>query len=270
MSTHAYAEGHALPVWQVMADNDAVDSGNAIHEDSVAQRYGFKGGLVPGVTTYGYMTHPLVAAFGADFLARGRSTVRLRRPIYEGEQVAVHTRIQSVAGDVLTFELEARNPAGEICAVGTAQYPSPRGALSPAPPRAPLPNPRRPATPEALAAEPVLGTLEVVYDETEARAFLARLGETLTCYPAVAHPGWLLRQANYLVDRSIALGPWVHTESEVEHLGVVRAGETFSVTGRVVELTTHKGNDYADIDVLIAGNEPVMRVRHRAIYRLGA
>lgn len=267
----AFVPGASFPDWVVVADNDAIDSGNPIHEDAAARRHGFGGGLVPGVTTYGYMSHPLVAALGMDFLRTGQSSVRLRRPIYAGQTVTVATRIEAVdeAGSV-SFTQHVRNPDGEICATGTARWPSPPVLARPAPPWAALPVPRRPATPESLRAEPVLGTLELRFDAQAAPEFLARQGETLDCYATIAHPGWLLRQANYLVDRSLAVGPWVHTASEVTHLGVVEAGEFISVRGEVVELSTHKGHDYADIDVLIAtADRPVMRVLHRAIYRMG-
>lgn len=97
---------------------------------------------------------------------------------------------------------------------------------------------------------------------------LATLGETLTLYREVAHPAWLLRQANYLIDRNLALGPWIHVSSTIQHLGVVRPDGTVTVRGRVVELTTHKGNDYADFDVVLMTDRPIMRVLHRAIYRM--
>ena len=41
---------------RVTALNDAERSENAIHHDDVARRYGFGGGLVPGVTVYAYMS----------------------------------------------------------------------------------------------------------------------------------------------------------------------------------------------------------------------
>ena len=39
-----------------------------IHEDDLARQYGFKGGLVPGVTVYAWMTHPVVEALGVEWL----------------------------------------------------------------------------------------------------------------------------------------------------------------------------------------------------------
>ena len=44
--------GDALPDWKVVARNDATESNNQIHDDRVAQQYGFAGGLVPGITVY--------------------------------------------------------------------------------------------------------------------------------------------------------------------------------------------------------------------------
>src|SRR5947208_2802960 len=46
-----------LGPYRVSAYNTAHDSENKIHDDSVARRFGFGGGLVPGVDVYGYMTH---------------------------------------------------------------------------------------------------------------------------------------------------------------------------------------------------------------------
>ncbi|MGE0484500.1 MAG: hypothetical protein AB7Q81_10200 [Gammaproteobacteria bacterium] len=270
ISAREFAPGTNLPAWRVEAYNDAVDSGNAIHEDGTAQRYGFGGGLVPGVTTYGYLLHPVVAALGADFLARGASSVRLRRPIYEGETVTVTATVGARVDGVTVFELEARNPAGEVCALGSARYPAERGDDAAPPARAAMPSPRIPATPAALAALGLLGSFECTQTVDEARAFAVAAGDAgLACYGDVQHPAWLLRQANYVVDRSIALGPWIHTASEVMHLGLARLGETLEVRAAVLELSTRKGNDYAEFDVFITGREPVMRVRHTAIYRLG-
>lgn len=267
----AYVAGAALPAWQVEAYNDAIDSGNAIHEDDTAQRYGFGGGLVPGVTTYGYLLHPVVAALGADFLACGASSVRLRRPIYEGETVTVSARVGACSEGVTTFELEARNPAGELCALGSATYPSFPGETSAPPAHACVPSPRVPATPAAVAALCTLGSFQCTQTIDEARAFVAAAGDKgLACYRDIQHPAWLLRQANFVIDRSIALGPWIHTASEVSHLGHAQPGETLEIRAAVLELSNHKGNDYADFDVYISGHQPVMRIRHRAIYRLGA
>lgn len=264
-----FAIGDRLPSWTVTAFNDAIDSGNPIHEDQTAQRYGFGGGLVPGVTTYGYLLHPLVAALGVDFLRRGASQIRLRSPIYAGDSLEVASRVSAVGRDTMSIEVEVRNPRGEVCAVGGAQWPATPQAATPLPPHAPLPATRRPATPEALRDAPVLGTLEVSQSPHAARSFAANAADELACYDTLVHPAWLLRQANILVDRNIAVGPWVHTASEVRHLGTATPGETITVRGVVMALSQRKGHDYADIDVYIEASQPLMRVKHTAIYRMG-
>jgi len=43
----------------VRARNLAPDSDNKIHDDSVAQQFGFSGALVPGVDVLAYASHPL-------------------------------------------------------------------------------------------------------------------------------------------------------------------------------------------------------------------
>ena len=51
---------------EVSAYNTAAASDNKIHDDCVARRFGFRGGLVPGVEkVYAYMAHMPVARCGA-------------------------------------------------------------------------------------------------------------------------------------------------------------------------------------------------------------
>src|SRR5215510_14042206 len=65
-----------LPEYHVKARNTSSTSENKIHDEQIARQYGFRGALVPGVTVYAYLTHPLVDAFGAAWLERGTANVR--------------------------------------------------------------------------------------------------------------------------------------------------------------------------------------------------
>ncbi|MGD9600788.1 MAG: MaoC family dehydratase [Gammaproteobacteria bacterium] len=257
-----------LPSWWVVAFNDATDSGNPMHDDTIARRLGFSGGLVPGVTLYGYLTRPLIAVLGASFLRTGRFEVRFRRPVYEGERVSTHVRVTSADAQGVVFELELRNPANEICVTGHARYPAPDRVFPEVPAATPLPASRRPATPEELRARPQLGTLQECFTHEASSAFVATMGDDLALYHECVHPAWLLRQANLVVDRNIAVGPWIHVASEIEHFDVVPLDTPFTVSARVVQLYAHKGNDYFDLDVVFATSKPVMRVLHKAIYRM--
>ena len=70
----------SLGLYHVEAFNTAKESENKIHDDAVARRFGFKGGLVPGVEVYAYMTHLPVARWGRAWLDRGSAECRLLKP----------------------------------------------------------------------------------------------------------------------------------------------------------------------------------------------
>ena len=78
-----------VKAYTVTAVNPEPDSENRIHSDEVALRHGFRGGLVPGVTVYGYLCPAIVDALGARWAAQGRAEVRFQAPVYDGESVRV-------------------------------------------------------------------------------------------------------------------------------------------------------------------------------------
>jgi len=96
-----------LAEYRVKAHNTAAGSENEIHDDAVARRHGFRGGLVPGVTVYAYLTRPLVEALGRAWLERGTASVRFLRPVLDGEEVTVTGAITSRDARGLTAALSA-------------------------------------------------------------------------------------------------------------------------------------------------------------------
>ena len=89
-------------LYRVRARNLATTSTNKIHDDTVARRFGFAGGLVPGVDVYAYATHPVVEHFGSEWLANGAMTVRFEHPVYDGHETTVE-REPSDADDALAL-----------------------------------------------------------------------------------------------------------------------------------------------------------------------
>jgi acyl dehydratase len=261
----------APPVYRVRAHNAAIDSENRIHEDGTAQRHGFRGGLVPGVTVYAYMTRPVVATFGRAWLERGTMSARFLRPFYDGDEVTVSA--QAEAGEPGALDLTATNDAGEVCASGRASLPDQAGRRDPgAYPLRPLPPEPLPATPEALASVDVLGGFTVGFHAGHGPTFLGQQGDDLALYgqEGLAHPGWLLRKANDVLAANVRLGPWIHTASTVTNFSVVADGDRVEARARVAALSTRKGHELVDLDVLLlTGDErPVTHIRHTAIYRL--
>ncbi len=254
--------------YRVPAHNMATASANKIHDDAVARDYGFAGGLVPGVEVYAYMTHPVVHRLGRDWLAAGSMQVRLRRPVYDGREVSVTTRVDDDENRAL--ELVLHDDTSELCAEATARPVAPHTAVDAnAFLVAPLPQPRPPASAEALAAADPLGTVTKRFDADTAKTYLDGIGEHLPIYEdeGIAHPGWLLRRANRLLAANVELGPWIHVESDVTNLGLVRDGDVVSTRGRVARVWERSGHKFVALDVLVTVDEqPVTYVRHTAIY----
>lgn len=269
------AAGDELPRYSVKAFNEAAESENKIHDDSVARLYGFKGSLVPGVTDYAYMTRPIVEALGSRWLEHGRMSARFLQPIYEGDEVTITAKVIEAAAGQLVFEVAALNPAGELCATGTATL----DATAPEPPSAgdipiaPRPESRPPADEQSLAIGTVLGTLEETLSRADHDDYLSAIADDLPLYrgeDGVAHSGWLIRFANSALSHNVRMGPWIHVSSEVTHYSLARHGDHISTRSIVTGLFERKGHKFVDLDVLIIANErrPVMRVAHRAIYEV--
>src|SRR5437762_14309139 len=91
---------------------------NKIHEHGLARELGFRGGLVPGVTVYGWMTHPVVAALGRDWLERGTFAARFARPVYFDEPVTIQASVAQRDGEDVVIEARAVDRDGNTCATG--------------------------------------------------------------------------------------------------------------------------------------------------------
>ena len=98
--------------WQATALNTAPDSENQIHSDELAKEYGFKGGLVPGVTVSAYLLHPVIELLGKSWLERGYANCKITAPLYDGETFEVSSE-DFKEGQINTF---LKNQEGKIIA----------------------------------------------------------------------------------------------------------------------------------------------------------
>src|ERR687896_526311 len=98
--------------YRVQAKNLSHASENKIHDDDVARRFGFRGGLVPGVEVYAYMTHLPVGRWGLDWLERGIAECRFMKPVYDGK-FATASATETDGALSITVESE-----GTRCATG--------------------------------------------------------------------------------------------------------------------------------------------------------
>ena len=127
-----------------------------------------------------------------------------------------------------------------------------------------------PASPEVLVPGTAFGLAPHGFHADRHAEYLADVREDLPLYreEGVAHPGWVLRDANYVLSANVRLGPWIHVESVVQHHGVVHDGQEVGCRGIVTEEWEHKGHRFVRLDVLhTADGRPVARTDHTAIYR---
>jgi acyl dehydratase len=231
----------------------------------VARQYGFRGGLVPGVTVYAYMVHPVVEVLGSDWVERGTMSARFASPCYEGELVTVEAEETQPA----VLRLEARGEDGTVRATGEATLPSAPPnppALDDYPP-ASFPSARPAAGEEAFRASPVLGTIEATFRIDRAPDYLDEVADDHELWRHVAHPGYLLRSANGILTANFRLGPWIHISSDAAHFRAVRDGERVSTRARVVDVFERRGHRFVILDVVLAvDRDAVMQVTHTAIY----
>ncbi len=253
--------------YSVEAYNVSHASENKIHDDSVAQKLGFSGGLVPGVEVFAYASHIPVSRWGRAFLERGALSARFGKPVYDGKVAHVSGR-ETADGIAISVESE-----GVSCATGLAtlgQHPTPPPAPSSyANPRPPADRP--PADEASLAEGRELATLPEVLSPERHAQYLADVRESDAIYAreGLAHPGILLRLCNSALRDNVKLAPWIHTGSALQFYDVARVGEALSARARVVANYDKKGHRLVDLDcLLLAGDRPIAHVLHTAIYKL--
>ncbi len=256
--------------YEVVAFNTATQSANKIHDDVVAKNLGFKGGLVPGVDVLAYLTHLPAANWGRAWLEGGAISGRFESPVYDGDRIEV---IAEPLDDGATFDLTLFDSTGIGCAIGVAlqHAPDPAPSIDSIPVRS-LSDTRPTASPEAFEsfADGVLGTLEYGFHGEAAETYLGEVRETLPLYrdERLAHPGWLLRMANWALTHNVELGPWIHVGSALQLHGAIEDGQRISVRSRVADVYDRRGHGFVELDVIyVVDDERVAAsCRHTSIY----
>ncbi len=250
----------------INAYNTATESENRIHDDETASRFGFTGGLVPGVDVFAYMTHAPVAVWGNDWLEQGAMQARFLKPVYDGDDAT----LEATEGgeDALLLALSSRS---EACATGRAYRKAASPSLDiPETGERPDQQNRPPASMESLPVGAVLGFNAEPYTADIGREHLAdtRQDPALFDYGDIANPAWLLRRANYILAENVTLGPWIHSESDIRLHRLVRDGDTIDVRARVADNFERKGHLIVALNfAILVGDELAMTGRHVAIYQ---
>lgn len=249
----------------ISAFNSAAASENKIHDDSVASKFGFTGGLVPGVDVFAYLAHAPAAHWGRNWLTQGAMRARFGKPIYDGDDATITAEEQ--ADGSLMLAIGAR---GESCASGQAW----RVVTGEAPRLQPFAEAverktRPSASPETLAPGIVLGTTKELYTRELGLTHIEKIREDKSLFDdgVIANPAYLLRRANYILAGHVRLGPWIHSESEVRLHALLNDGEELETRATVADNFEKGGHLIVALDFTISsGAKLVMSGRHWAIY----
>jgi hypothetical protein len=256
--------------YRVEAYNISHASENKIHDDAVAKKLGFTGGLVPGVEIFAYMTNVAVQKWGAAWLETGRLECRFGKPLYDGHIAEVSSK--PAGADALDLHLISD---GNDCATGRASLtkgfvPPPIDAYEQSAP--PELDKRPPASEASLLKGKWLGIRPFVVTPDISDTYLGNIKEALPLYKreGLVHPGLLLRLCNSALRENVALPPWVHVGSEVQNATSVCIGEEVSLRARIIDNYERKGHKLVDLDciVIAGGNRVATHVKHTAIYGL--
>jgi acyl dehydratase len=253
--------------YELLARNIATASENKIHDDEVARRFGFAGGLVLGVEVYAYMTQAMLSRYGGAWLDHGTVECRFLKPVYDGQSVRVSMRDQE-GGLVIEAASE-----GELCAAATATLAGGSGT-APTPDSIPYraPDPDRPEA-NAGIFEPgtIFCTAPVRFDRPALAAYLEAVSEGGQIYATegLVHPGMILRLANRALMDNVRLGPWIHAASRVRNFAAARLGEELTMRTRIAANYESKGHAFVELSgIAVAdGRRTLCEIHHTAIWR---
>ena len=259
----------------LIAVNTAPESENRMHGDEAAS-YGFESGLVPGVDVLAYLAHAGVERWGSDWLSGGRLNGKLISPVYDREEVVVEAVEADGGLDAVVAGLDGGvRSRAELSRFGgdddqldelmerMATYAPGIGVL-------PDPDDRPSAEWGLLEPGTVLGTQWATFHADKAPRYLDEISEDHPAFrvDGFAHPGWLLRFANWALSSTVRLGPWIHVASDATFLRAVCDGDTIEVRAMVVDRYERKGHEFVDLAVhYLVGDRFVASVDHRAIWQ---
>ena len=258
----------AASVYEVTARNFSTASENKMHSDEVAQKFGFRGALVPGVAVYGHLTYPLVEAFGDAWLGHSQAEVRLIKPAYHGDTLSVimtaedqghHVTCTNQDGALLAT-LRSLQPIDLPAAENWAQY----GRLKT--------NGRVEIAWDNVIPNQLFPDFEVTLSQEMNRQYIEQIADPLEIYQqGRIHPHLLLSLANRALMEQYVMPAWIHVGSETRHRVLLMEGDTIRVRTAVQERWQKKGHEFIRIYIgYFRGTELAVDILHTAIFKVAA
>ena len=266
--------------WKGRAYNQVPHSKNEIHGDKVAKDFGFKGGLVPGVTVSAYLMHPAAVSYGMDFLERGFAHVRVNSPLYDEQafdvQIESQTRNQEQGGKgysaVLVPDGAAPCATAEVHIAETTIEPPGRRGDDLGDKLAAL----VPATRENMETLQKSGCKAFTYRwnaDHEMSTYLRERSQMAEPYSVdeYANPSFILGVSNWVLAANATMNPWVHMETRSQNYAPIPQGTRVVGEMEIIGLFDKKGHEFVDalINVFdVESNRCYSSIELRAIYKL--
>jgi len=268
-----YQAGSLLPEHRVRASIEADDLNNKIQDDEYARRYGFRAGLVPGMSVFAYMSRPLAQYFGRDWLERGSADVRILRPVYDGEEIRVSGSISSVADDgTLRIECQAANNQGVPCGAGVTEFPPAPPCPEPSPDDYPAGRAKldRPISVESLHAGENLVPVSSEFNWNIHWQYCRKsIRDLHPLYEKVLHPGWLVSRASQILAANYAVQAWIDVSCRVQHFHLQEEECAIQTRGRVHDKFERKGDHFIELDLAVfCPSRCLATIRYTAIFRI--
>lgn len=261
--------------WTAESFNPVPESENRIHSDEIAKAYGFRGALVPGVVVSAYLLHPAAVAWGREWVDRGRASVVVHSPVYDGEMFRVAVEADDIAD---SYEAKLIDEHGKLCATASVALPTTASD-------APL---RRHDSFSARDAERPTASRAVMeqFVKTGLHALPARWSEAaeITSYlgdpeaaaliyreEKLANPAFILGLTNWVLSRNVRMSPWLHLQTDSQNYRAVAPDTALIVEATIADLFEKKGHEFVDVEVDVfreSDDEAVASIRLRAIYKL--
>lgn len=247
---------------------------NKIHTADGGSQYGFQGALIGGVTIYGWCIPAILEAFGEDWLDRGWIYIQFRRPTYPNEQV----KVDITQDDTGLHHLEATKDNGEVClraelGMGEASWTKDfvvSSKMTPDPATDDLPW----LTLENAPRGQDIRTLAYTISKEDARALGEEQIQPLALFTGdepLVHPSVIARHMITLLAHSYHYGnPAIHASSHIQNYSRAKAGQTFTLTGHMIDAYERNGHEYAvtDGDLFDEAGNRLARIRHTNIFKV--
>ena len=262
-------------VWSEKAFNTAPNSENQIHREDMAKEFGFKGGLVPGVTVSAYLLHPIIEKWGLDWLEKGWAKCKITSPLYDKENFSVH--LNEISENKILSNLKNSNQ------VVTANA---EASLLEDIPDAPkirndkiaiknFQGPRASKNVWMKLKKDGCMAFEYFWGGKDPLIYLRdqnNLPDLLNpSKKGFSNLSFLLGCSNWALARSAYMNPWIHLQTISQNYQALSLNSSVIAEIQVNEVFEKKGHEFVDVDVNLFKQEDkscIMTINLLSIYKV--